>query len=124
VNKTLRKQTDVEPILASQNVGRFLFRREQIKKQRGQSGVVQRARDKLIPWTMPAAPTPVREKNQASRIFWNGQITGQNCAAGLYLHFADTALLLLLMLLLPFSALSSKSKSMSMIENVNYTLNG
>jgi hypothetical protein len=119
VNKAFRKQTDVEPMLASPYVNCFLFRREQIKEQRCESGIVQRARDKLIAWTMSAAPTSVREKNQASSIFWNGQITGQNCAAGLYLHFAHTALLLLLMLLLPFSALSSKSKKTSMIENVN-----
>jgi hypothetical protein len=73
-------------MLASIHVGSFFFRREQIKKQRCQPGLIQRSRNELIARTVPAAPAPVRKENKCNRILWSNQISGEHCAPSLNLH--------------------------------------
>jgi hypothetical protein len=49
MHEALGQQLDIEPMLSSLHVGRFLPWGEQIKKQRRESGFVQCTRHKLIP---------------------------------------------------------------------------
>src|SRR5437870_5588671 len=68
-------------------IDRFFFRRKQIEQKRAESGIVQGARDKLIPRTMPAASATVREKHQRLRLIDNGQISIKRRATGRNTHF-------------------------------------
>jgi hypothetical protein len=71
MHKALGEQTYVEAMLARVHVGRFFVRREQIKKQRGQFAIVQRARDKLIARTVPAAPAAMGEEDESNGAIGN-----------------------------------------------------
>src|SRR5437660_1720487 len=53
---------------------RLFVRREEVKKQRRQPGVVQRARDKSIAWTQAAAAAAVNEEDQRAGSIDNRQI--------------------------------------------------
>src|SRR5439155_12055239 len=78
-------------MLARVEIDRFFFRREQIKKQSRESGFVERARDKLIPRTVPAAPTAMCEKNQRLLLIYKCQIAVEHRAAGRNPHFVHDA---------------------------------
>src|SRR5260370_10786601 len=78
-------------MLARIKIDRFFFRSEQIEKQGGESSVVQRARDKLIPRTVAAAATTVREKNQRFRLSNDRQLAVEHRAAGRNPHFVHDA---------------------------------
>ncbi len=56
-------------------------------KERRQSGVIQRARDKLIAWTVSAASAAVSEKNQRGGIHGNIQIASESGAASRNMNF-------------------------------------
>src|SRR6266536_2533653 len=75
-------------MLARVEIHRFFFRREQIEEERGESSLVQSARDKLIPRTVPTAPAAMCEKNQRSRLIDNRQIAVEHRATGRNPHFA------------------------------------
>jgi len=67
VNEALREQHNVESKFGRVRVDRFLFRRKQIKKQRRQSGFVERTGNELIPGAVPATTASVDEKNDGGR---------------------------------------------------------
>ena len=62
-------------------INRLLFRREKIEKQCREAGVVERARDKLIPRAVPAAAAAVSEKHEGGRSIGNCQIALQGRAS-------------------------------------------
>src|SRR2546429_537519 len=66
----------------------FLLLREQIKKQRRQSGVVKCARHKLIPRTVTAAAATVGKKHERTRARRKMQSSRENCSPGLNLQLA------------------------------------
>src|SRR5207249_10848886 len=88
VNKAFRQQMDIEPKLASLHVDCFLLLREQIKKQRPQSGIVKCPRRKLIPRTVTAAAATVGKKHERTRARRKMQSSRENCSPGLNLHLA------------------------------------
>src|SRR5207237_1373089 len=81
VNQPLRKQADVEPVFAGIKIDRFFFRREQIEQQGHESRLIERPRNKLIPWAVPAAPAAMCEKNQRLRLIHKCQIAVAHRAA-------------------------------------------
>src|SRR6266480_2589851 len=69
-------------MLAAIKIDLFLLWREQIEQKRSQSGFVERARNELIPRTMPAAATAVNKKYQRRRLIDNRQISIKRRPAG------------------------------------------
>src|SRR5207237_2959090 len=84
---TFCKQADIEAMCSRIKVDRFLFRRQQIKKQSRKTPFVQRSRDKLISRTVPAAGAAVREKDKPLRLFDNRQISVERRAPRRNLDF-------------------------------------
>ena len=80
MNKPLPEQLNVESKFSRARVDRILFRREQIKKQRRESCVVQRPRHKLIPRTMPATAAAMNEKNDGGGSIDSRQIAVERYA--------------------------------------------
>src|SRR5207245_1827462 len=113
VNEAFGEQRDIESVLTSVQIDCFLLRREQIKKQCCQSGIVQRVRDELIARTVTAATAAVREENEPGRILWNSQIPRENCTPGLNLYFIHLFVLLLPFLITRFKRCDDASHSES-----------
>src|SRR5213076_1433211 len=99
VNKPLGEQADIESKFGGAHIDQFLVRRKQIKQQRGQSGLVQRACDELIAWAVPAAAAAVREQNQRGCSINNCQVAIESRATGLNVHFVHLYFLFLFLLL-------------------------
>ena len=74
MHQPVRKQADIKSELAGLHVHGFLFAREQIEQQGGESQIVQRARDELIARAMPAAAAAVREEDQSLRAVGHSEI--------------------------------------------------
>ena len=74
VEQPFGKEADVEPVLARVKIDRFFLGREQVEQQRGQPGVIQPARHKLIAWTVTTAAAAVRKKHERDRLIDNRQI--------------------------------------------------
>src|SRR5436190_7862735 len=77
VDEALGQQVDVESMLRSLNIERFLFGCEQIEKEVPESGLVQNSRDKLIARAMPAAAAAVHEEDQHRRTLRNCKTASQ-----------------------------------------------